>query len=183
MPNLRAFIRKHLVLALGVICVLSVAGVAGLVLCDKDRQFLDWLGLEDKNVVLARRIAELSQAQECTPDQVAYLKDIYFGGNGESSLQIGGDVWAVFVSQPQMISRVNAADRRGGFARMVLKDGFECYHEYHRRIGNDLVEKADVLYRGEIGKYMPSPNGLRESWEAFRVRLRPSGETGCSTIY
>ena len=57
------------------------------------------------------------------------------------------------------------ADHRGGFAHLVLQDGFVCYHEYHRRISNDLVEKADVLYRGEIG-------------EVHAERRRSSGSLG-----
>jgi len=183
MPNLRVFIRRHFVVVLGVICVVSAVGVAGYVLCGGSLRVLDWLSLDDTNVIVERRIAELSQVRECMPRQVAYLREIYFGGNGEYSLLVGGDVWALFLNQPQMISRVNAADHRGGFARMVLKDGFQCYHEYHRRIGDDLVEKADVLYHGEIERYMPSPNGLRGAWDAFRVRLRPSGEPGYSTIW
>jgi len=114
-----------------------------------------------------KRIGRIVKNSGCSPRELALFED-YCNRSAVGGLYAYGEMWSLFVRDPEMIRRIHAADPTGKIAFGILHNGPSCYREYHGRpIPEELAVKATSLYRDSLADYLPNTAGLREEWDRF----------------
>ncbi len=162
-----------IILALVIAFVVSVVSACFVF---RDDLLFAWDGLsypvpED---FVDKQIGRIVKNRGCSPRQLALFED-YCHRSAVGGLYAYGEMWSLFVRDPEMIRRINAADSTGKLAFGILHNGPSCYLEFHdRQIPEELAVKATTLYHRDLPNYLPNTTGLQEEWDRLVTDRGPS---------
>lgn len=119
------------------------------------------------------RIERIVKNRGCTRRELSLLND-YCSRSAVGGLYAYGELWSLFIRDPELIRRLDMADPTGRVVFDILYNGPSCYLEYHDDIPDDLFAKATALYHHDLASHLPDAKGLREAWDKLIANREPS---------